>query len=87
MADGTIDGTDNVRMTYHELAAARRISLDAARRLVLRKRWPKQIGNDGLTRALVPVEYAQSVSTDDRTDIGGDNGTDITNPSGKYVTL
>src|SRR3954452_18665932 len=75
MTDGTIEGT-TIRMTYAELAAARSISLDAARRLVLRKRWSKQIGNDGLTRALVPAEYAEPVGRDIGTDNGGDDGTD-----------
>src|SRR4051812_8271598 len=79
MTDGMIDGT-TVRLTYAELATARGISLDAARRLVLRKRWPKQIGNDGLTRASVPVEYAEPVGRDIGTDdgeiIAPDDGTD-----------
>ena len=70
MTEGTIDST-TIRMTYAELAAARGISLDAARRLVLRKRWPKQIGNDGLTRALVPTEYAEPVGRDIGTDENG----------------
>jgi hypothetical protein len=75
MADGTIDRT-TIRMTYAELAAARGISLDAARRLVLRKRWPKQIGNDGLTRTLVPTEYTEPVGRDIGTDDGTGDGTD-----------
>src|SRR3954452_8639261 len=79
MTDGTLDGT-TIRMTYAELETARGISLDAARRLVLRKRWSKQIGNDGLTRALVPAEFAEPVgkdiSTDDRGKDGTDDGTD-----------
>src|SRR3954465_11144737 len=65
-----------IRMTYADLAAARGISLDAARRLVLRKRWSKQIGNDGLTRALVPAEYTESVGGDIGTDNGREDGTD-----------
>jgi hypothetical protein len=76
MTDGTIEGT-TIRMTYAELAAARSISLDAARRLVLRKRWSKQIGNDGLTRALVPAEYAEPVGGDIGTDNGREDGTDM----------
>lgn len=75
MADGTINGT-TIRMTYAELATARGISLDAARRLVLRKRWPKQIGNDGLTRALIPTEYAEPVGRDVGTDNNPNDGTD-----------
>lgn len=43
------------RMTYVELAEARGISLNAARRLTLRHRWPKHPGNDGLVRVSVPL--------------------------------
>src|SRR3954451_3880752 len=75
MTDSMTDGT-TIRMTYADLAAARGISLDAARRLVLRKRWSKQIGNDGLTRALVPAEYAEPVGKDIGPDDGTDDGTD-----------
>jgi hypothetical protein len=47
------DGTR--RMTYVELAIARGISLASARRLVLRHRWPRVPGNDGLVRVIVPL--------------------------------
>ena len=43
------------RMTYVELAEAREISLPSARRLVLRHRWPRQRGNDGIVRVIVPL--------------------------------
>jgi hypothetical protein len=43
------------RLTYVELAAVRGISLGSARRLVLRHRWPRQTGNDGLVRVTVPL--------------------------------
>jgi hypothetical protein len=43
------------RMTYVELAAVRGTSLAAARRLVLRHRWPRQVGNDGVVRVSVPL--------------------------------
>src|SRR4051794_18148861 len=46
---------ETVRLTYSELATARGITLAAARRMTLRHRWPKQIGNDGLSRVLVPA--------------------------------
>src|SRR3954464_3844506 len=59
----TDDKTDDatVRVTYAELAAARSVSIAAARRLTLRHRWPKQIGNDGLTRVVVPVTFVEDV--------------------------
>jgi hypothetical protein len=43
------------RMTYAELAAVRGISLPSVRRLVLRHRWPRQTGNDGVVRVTVPL--------------------------------
>src|SRR5215213_3171622 len=46
---------DTVRLTYAELAKARGITLAAARRMTFRHRWPKQVGNDGLTRVSVPT--------------------------------
>jgi C4-dicarboxylate-specific signal transduction histidine kinase len=49
---------DRRSMTYAEIAAARRISADSAVRLVRRKRWAKQAGNDGTVRVLVPAVEA-----------------------------
>ena len=43
------------RMTYAELGSARGISAKSAERLVQRRRWPRQIGNDGIARVLVPL--------------------------------
>jgi hypothetical protein len=49
------------RMTYAELAQARDISLASTRRLARRHRWPRQAGNDGLVRILVPLGHLHSV--------------------------
>lgn len=54
---------ETVRLTYGELAARRGISLAAARRLTLRRRWSKQIGNDGKTRVIVPASAAMADAT------------------------
>jgi hypothetical protein len=43
-------------MTYTELAGARGISKSSAERLVFRNRWRRQRGNNGITRALVPLD-------------------------------
>ena len=52
------------RMTYAEPAEARAISLSSARRLVLRHRWPRQRGNDGVVRVIVPLTaLAKSAET------------------------
>ena len=52
------DGTR--RMTYAELAQARQISLASARRLARRHHWPRQAGNDGIVRVLVPLGHLQT---------------------------
>ena len=49
------------RMTYAELAAVRGISLPSARRLVLRHHWPRQAGNDGVVRVIVPLGQVRTV--------------------------
>jgi hypothetical protein len=51
------DGTR--RMSYVELAAARGISLPAARRLVLRHKWPKHTANDGTVRVSMDLRLHQ----------------------------
>jgi hypothetical protein len=49
------------RMTYAELAAVRGISALSAERLVRRKHWPRQVGNDGIVHVLVPLTEARKV--------------------------
>ena len=49
-------------MTYAEIACARGISAHSAERLVRRRRWPKQLGNDGTVRVLVPADEARPAS-------------------------
>jgi hypothetical protein len=49
------------RMTYAELAAVRGISALSAERLVRRRHWPRQTGNDGIVRVLVPLTEARKV--------------------------
>ena len=52
-------GDGSSRMTYAQLAEARNISLPAARRLTLRHRWHKQVGNDGVVIVSVPLSALQ----------------------------
>jgi len=47
------------RMTYAELATVRGISALSAERLVRRRNWPRQVGNDGIVRVLVPLTEAR----------------------------
>jgi hypothetical protein len=49
-----VDRDDIRRLTYAELAAVRGISVLSAERLVRRRHWPRQLGNDGVVRVLVP---------------------------------
>ena len=48
------------RMTYVELAAVRGTSPASAQRLVRRRHWPRQTGNDGVVRVLVPLDEART---------------------------
>jgi hypothetical protein len=48
------------RMTYAELAAVRGTTQASAQRLVRRKHWPRQTGNDGIVRVLVPLDEART---------------------------
>jgi hypothetical protein len=48
------------RMTYAELAAVRGTSQASAERLVRRRHWPRQVGNDGVVRVLVPLAEAKN---------------------------
>jgi hypothetical protein len=43
-------------MTYTEIAETFGIGADSARNLVRRKRWSRQMGNDGLARIGVPTD-------------------------------
>src|SRR4051812_4239356 len=52
---------DTVRVTYPELARARGVTVMSAKRIALRHRWPKQIGNDGRTRVIVPVSALPAI--------------------------
>ena len=67
------------RMTYAELAAVRGISVTSARRLVLRHRWPRQIGNDGIVRVTVPLTALIKADPSE----GHDATTDATTESAK----
>ena len=59
------------RMTYAELAAVRGISALSAERLVRRHQWPRQTGNDGVVRVLVPLTEARKVGGNRRVSRSG----------------
>lgn len=56
------------RLTYAELAAVRGISRASAERLVRRKHWPRQVGNDGITRVTVPLAEIGGAAPDNEAD-------------------
>lgn len=75
---------DEKMMTYAELADALGIKGDSARRLVRRKRWRREVGNDGQSRIAVPVEFLNArpddppaVTEDVIQDVTTDNPPDI----------
>jgi hypothetical protein len=51
--------SDSVWMTKAEFAAARRISIGSANRLIRQRRWERQPGDDGRIRVLVPRRWAE----------------------------
>ena len=68
---------ETTRVTYVELARARGITVAAARRLTQRHKWPKQIGNDGFTRVVVPTSMLAAWDGDAYDDGGADASVDI----------
>ena len=46
---------DTKPLTYAELAEALGITPASAKRLAIRRGWPKQLGNDGKARVMVPL--------------------------------
>jgi hypothetical protein len=69
-------GDDTVRLSYAELAQARGVTLGAARRMVHRHKWPKQVGNDGLSRISVSTTFLTK-SDHDTPDVTHDVDADI----------
>jgi hypothetical protein len=61
------------RMTYAELATVRGISATSAERLVRRKHWPRQVGNDGVVRVIVPLTEARKLRQRTAPDVLPDN--------------
>ena len=79
------------RMTYAELGEARSITTGSAEQLARRRRWPRQLGNDGMVRVLVPLGEDHASPRDPRhkgpnkgpmnpPDIGADEGP-VSSPS------
>jgi hypothetical protein len=62
-------------LTYAELGEALGISAASAKRLAIRRGWPKQPGNDGKARVSVPAERLQverKATSDEASEAAGD---------------
>ena len=68
-------------MTYSELGAALGITAASAKRLAVRNRWEKSVGNDGRSRVNVPVERLEAAR-----DIPNDSPGDDTSASTGDIT-
>ena len=72
---------DDIRwLTYVELGQARGISTSSATRLAFRRKWRRQVGNDGTARVAVPLTEVQprpDKAPDDRNDARNDDRGDI----------
>jgi hypothetical protein len=63
-------------LTYDELGQALGITPASAKRLAIRRKWPKAPGNDGRTRVTVPLERLENPkrpANDDTSDITADD--------------
>lgn len=80
-------GDGSRRMTYAELAAIRGISALSAERLVRRKRWPRQIGNDGRTVVLVPLAETRKALPKPRPKPPGADTAVVREPDNTTITL
>jgi len=62
-------------MTYAELGRARGIKIASAERLASRRKWRRQLSNDGTTRIAVPMDDARRRT--DEADDARDDGTRV----------
>src|SRR3954467_15362734 len=62
MADNEVGGEDTRWLSYADLAQARGTDIESVVRLVRRRNWPKQTGNDGRVRVAVPADVLRNMS-------------------------
>lgn len=67
---------DTQSLTYRELADRLGVKLESARKTVMRRRWQRTTGNDGLVRVLVPAD-ALPQSQGQAPDVGSDSPHDV----------
>ena len=83
--DITPDTGEGRWLTYRQIGGLRRISKASAERLVRRHKWRRQEDNQGVTRVLVPPEWAEvelALASDSPPDIRADGSPDITPDTG-----
>lgn len=73
-------------MTYAELGAALGITQASAKRLALRHKWLKTIGNDGLSRVAVPIEKLEATRDNARGDARDSTGGDTRDDTSVIVS-
>jgi hypothetical protein len=83
---------DTRLLTYEELGLALNITPASAKRLAIRRKWAKTIGNDGKSRVAVPVERltltppsVTPIAGDDTSDDTRDTASDVTGDKGDTV--
>lgn len=75
------DSSDDVLLSYAELAKRFGIQTASAKRLAQRRKWHRVIGNDGIARVHVPVlAITRRVSNDVPDDRSGDDASDVSPP-------
>jgi hypothetical protein len=85
MTPETVASMDTRLLTYEELGLALNITPASAKRLAIRRKWAKTIGNDGKSRVAVPVERL-TVTPPSVTPIAGDDTSDDTRDAAGDIT-
>ena len=70
MASGVMDMIEGATrwLTYDDMAAALGITADSAKRLAMRRKWPRRPGNDGRALVAVPEDRIAEAGTHGSTD-------------------
>lgn len=73
-------------LTYDELGIALGITAASAKRLAIRRKWPKTPGNDGRSRVTVPLERLEEASKRAADDTASDDTGGITSDTTGDIT-
>lgn len=84
------DDPDIIWMTYDEAARVLRIKPDSVRRRAASRKWPKQLGNDGMARVGIPRDIIPEATPDappDNPDESGQIRTELQDALAKISAL